>query len=164
MLFLLSAATVIVVPLCGAVLLPDPADFYHLLPVVLPFLMLLAGAGAARLKWVGVPCVGAIMVLHLTLLWGVLSPTTASATNAAVGWIADHRAVRCVTLLRRPTDEAPGRPVYAFVRDVPIIDGGDGGDCPAVIAFPGQQAPPRRDGRWTVLRSVDGPVVIWEAP
>jgi hypothetical protein len=143
------------------VLLPDPADCYHLLPVVLPFLMLLAGAGAARLKWVGIPCVGAIVVLHLTLLWAVLGPTTASATNAAVRWIADHRAVRCVTLLRRPTDEAPGGPVYAFVRDVPIIDGGD---CPAVIAFPGRQAPPRRDGRWTVLRSVDGPVVIWEAP
>lgn len=156
MLMLLATVAIFVVVWFGGVCLVDPANFYHILSAF-PFLLLLVGAGAGRLRWFGIPCVAATMALHLTVLWTVVSPVTASATNVAVRWIADHRVLSCVSVLRGLNDQAPHGPLYAFVADIPIIDGDT---CPVVIVFPGQYT--LRGGRPTVLSSVNGPVVILE--
>ena len=158
---------VLLVILLGGALLPNPANFYHLLEA-LPFLVLLVAVGVEQLRWwpVMVPVVLGLMWLHFTVLFDAVAPTSALATVAAMRWISNHRDLSCITLLRGPDDpDFANCPLYAFVRDVKVIDNDPTAlHCPAVIIFPHAQAPLLPPGDVETVPSAEGPVQIWRPP
>jgi 4-amino-4-deoxy-L-arabinose transferase-like glycosyltransferase len=154
---------VLLITLLGGVML-RPANFYHLLGA-LPFLVLLAAVGIERLRWrpLIVACVVALMWLHVDVVWRAVAPTSALATAAAARWISNHRDLSCITLMRRATDQDfRNGPLYAFVRDVKVIDNDPTAlKCSAVIIFPGVPLPVLPPGHMESLPSLEGPVLVW---
>ena len=157
MLLLLSATAVGVV-VVGNILMYDPANFYHLLPAF-PLLSLLAGVGASRLQWpVAAFAVAVTMLAHLSILdasWG--NSGALSPPMVAVRWLAEHRDLSCVTIIR-PPDENP--PMYAFVDKIKLDDTARR-KCPGLIVFPGLAAPRRNGGHWQRLPSAHGTLRVW---
>jgi hypothetical protein len=101
------------------------------------------------------------MALNLLALWPAVSPVTANSASVALRWMAAHRDLPCIVLLRPPQGEPFDAPLYRFVRDVPVTES-TLTRCPATIVLPGISVERQRFGSLAErLSSVEGPVEVY---